>query len=208
LPPIDVVIISHNHYDHMDVPTLRRLQKKFHPRFVAALGNAGFLKRKGIDCVELDWGGGLDLAPSMKLHAVRARHFSARTLSDRNNALWCGFVLTGKSGNIYFAGDTAYGPQFSEIAKQFGPIRLALLPIGAYLPAWFMERVHMSPEQAVRAAEDLHAQDCIPMHYGTFRLTEEGIDEPVTDLQAALERRGASAPHFHVLKPGEAWTGT
>ncbi len=204
LPPIDVVILSHNHYDHMDVPTLDRLDRTFHPRVVSALGNPLFLKKKGIESAGLDWGEGLDLGGHVKVHAVRAQHFSARALSDRYNALWCGFVLSGHAGNVYFAGDTAYAAHFSEIGKQFAPIRLALLPIGAYLPAAFMERAHISPELAVRAAQDLHAQDSIPMHYGTFRLSDEGMDEPVQDLQAALTLRGTSTPRFHVLKPGES----
>jgi L-ascorbate metabolism protein UlaG (beta-lactamase superfamily) len=206
LPPIDIVILSHNHYDHMDVPTLERLERTFHPRFVSALGNPLFLKKKGIESVGLDWGEGLEMGRHVKVHVVRARHFSARALNDRDNALWCGFVLSGEAGNIYFAGDTAYAAHFSEIGKQFAPIRLALLPIGAYLPALFMERAHISPEQAVRAAEDLHAQDAIPMHYGTFRLSDEGMDEPVRDLQAALALRGTAAPRFHVLKSGESWS--
>jgi L-ascorbate metabolism protein UlaG (beta-lactamase superfamily) len=129
----------------MDVPTLQRIESVFHPRFVAALGNSLFLKRKGIDSTELDWAKSLDLGNSIKVYAVQARHFSSRALNDRDNALWCGYVLAGKAGNIYFAGDTAYSSHFSEIGKQYAPIQLALLPIGAYLPAWFMERVHMSP---------------------------------------------------------------
>jgi L-ascorbate metabolism protein UlaG (beta-lactamase superfamily) len=203
LPPIDLVLVSHNHYDHMDLPTLRRLETRTHPRFVAALGNAAFLKSQGIPAEDIEWWQTLTLPGGLKVTSVPAQHFSARSVNDRNNALWGGFVVQGKSESVFFAGDTGYGPHFAEIGRRFPGIRVALLPIGAYLPRWFMKPMHISPEEAVQADLDLGAQAAVPMHYGTFKLSEEGIDDPVKDLRQALIARGSSAPAFVILKPGE-----
>jgi L-ascorbate metabolism protein UlaG (beta-lactamase superfamily) len=201
LPPIDVVLLSHNHYDHMDLPTLRRLMMRDHPRIIAPLGNAQFLKSCSIPSEELDWWQSLRLTPSTEVTLVPARHFSARSLNDRNNALWGGFVVQSAAGSIYFAGDTAYGPHFAEIARRFAPIKLALIPIGAYRPRWFMGAVHLSPEEAVQAALDLKTQAAVPMHYGTFQLSEEAMDDPLNDLKRETKRR--QVKNFVVLKPGE-----
>jgi L-ascorbate metabolism protein UlaG (beta-lactamase superfamily) len=203
LPPIDLVLISHNHYDHMDLPTLRRLMARGHPLLVTPIGNAAFLKSKGIPSVEIDWWQSVPLPEGLTVTSVPAQHFSARSLNDRDNALWGGFVVQGKKESVFFAGDTGYGPHFTEIGKRYPRIRVALLPIGAYLPRWFMKPVHLSPEEAVQADVDLGAQIAIPMHYGTFKLSEEGIDDPVKDLHQALKRLGYAAPTFVVLKPGE-----
>ena len=197
LPPVDVVLVSHNHYDHLDVPTLRRLQQRDRPRIVTPLGNGALMRRHGIDdAIELDWWQGHD-----RVTAVPARHFSARGLSDRNRNLWSGFVIRGGSGNVYFAGDTGWGGHFAEIGARFAPIRAALLPIGAYLPRWFMAPAHVNPSEALDAHAALRARTTIPMHYGTFALGDDGIDEPLRDLQSALAAKGN--PHFAILEHGE-----
>ena len=155
------------------------------------------MRRHGIDdAIELDWWQGHD-----RVTAVPARHFSARGLSDRNRNLWSGFVIRGGSGNVYFAGDTGWGGHFAEIGARFAPIRAALLPIGAYLPRWFMAPAHVNPSEALDAHAALRARTTIPMHYGTFALGDDGIDEPLRDLQSALAAKGN--PHFAILEHGE-----
>src|SRR5581483_2971720 len=140
------VLVSHNHYDHLDVPTLQRLAREHRPRLVVPLGNAAYLAGEGIPgAEELDWRQSTRVGP-VTVTAVPAQHFSARGLFDRNRTLWCGFVLDGPGGRAYFAGDTGFGPFLDEIAARCAPMRLALLPIGAYKPAWFMSPVHMSPD--------------------------------------------------------------
>jgi L-ascorbate metabolism protein UlaG (beta-lactamase superfamily) len=196
LPPIDAVLLSHNHYDHMDAPTLARLAKTHRPRMYAGLGNAAFLK----GAIDLDWWQSTELAPGVRLHAVPAQHFSSRGLSDRDANLWCGYVLETPHGAIYFAGDTGWGPHFTMIRERFGAVRVALLPIGAFRPEWFMCSVHISPTDAVRAAQALDAMTSIPMHYGTFHLGDDGQDEPLDVLRRALEK--VPDVSFVVLEPG------
>jgi L-ascorbate metabolism protein UlaG (beta-lactamase superfamily) len=186
LPPIDVVLVSHNHYDHLDVATLHRLQWRHRPRIVTALGNARLMARGGIaGAVDLDW---WQSAPMRELivTCVPARHFSARGLSDRDRNLWSGFVVSGPSGNVYFAGDTGWGGHFEAIGTKFDPIRLALLPIGSYMPRWFMQPAHIDPQQAVLAHHALGARTSIPVHYGTFALGDDGEEEPVVELREAM----------------------
>ena len=198
LPPIDLVLVSHNHYDHLDVATLRALQRRDRPRIVTALGNARLMAREGIlGAVDLDW---WQSAPAGQLviTCVPARHFSARGLSDRDRNLWSGFVVSGPSGNVYFAGDTGWGGHFEAIGARFDPIRLALLPIGSYMPRWFMQPAHIDPQQAVEAHHALGARTSIPVHYGTFALGDDGEEEPVTELRAAM---GEAA--FVILDHGE-----
>jgi L-ascorbate metabolism protein UlaG (beta-lactamase superfamily) len=176
LPPIDIVLLSHNHYDHLDLPVLRRLAAQQTTRFVAPLGLGRFLRSKGIAQVdELDWGESLALR-HMRVHCVPALHFSARGPFDRNRTLWCGYVIETGGRIIYFAGDTAFGPHFAAIREHFGAPRLALLPIGAYEPRWFMRPVHMSPEDAVRAHRILGAETSIAIHHGTLQLADEALD--------------------------------
>jgi L-ascorbate metabolism protein UlaG (beta-lactamase superfamily) len=202
LTPIDVVLVSHNHYDHLDVTTLLRLVARDHPRIVTPLGNGALLARHGIFGVtELDWWNGAKLAGDVRVTCVPARHFSSRALSDRDANLWGGFVVSGPSGNAYFAGDTGWGPHFEEIGARFSPIRVAMLPIGAYLPRWFMKPVHISPAEAVRAHAALGASTSIPMHFGTFQLGDDGWDEPVRNLQRAIASGGE--PRFWILAQGE-----
>ncbi|MBX5484254.1 MAG: MBL fold metallo-hydrolase [Myxococcaceae bacterium] len=204
LPPIDVVLISHNHYDHCDLPTLRRLVDAFHPKIYAGLGNARLFQKEGIDgATDLDWWNEVTLDHGVTLVAVPAQHFSNRGLSDRNATLWTGFVLQGSRGYAYFAGDSGYGPHLRMIRERFGPPRVALLPIGAYKPEWFMGPIHMSPVQALHAAQLLSAERAVAIHFGTFNLADDGQDEPVEALRAAMQREHEPMDRFWVLGFGE-----
>ncbi len=185
LPRIDIVLLSHNHYDHLDLPTLRRLAAPGGSTFVVPVGCAALLRVEKIGPVhELDWGQRLALK-GCTVHSVPAFHFSGRWLHDRNKTLWCGYVMEFQECVVYFAGDTAFGPHFQQIREKFGSPRLALLPIGAYLPRWFMSRVHMGPDDAVRVHRILSAQTSIAIHHGTFQLAHDGIDTPKKELIAA-----------------------
>lgn len=203
LPPIDVVLVSHNHYDHLNLPTLKKLQREHHCEIVVGLGNHALLDRHDITRVrELDWNESVDFAP-VSIIAQPARHFSGRGFVDRQRNLWVSFVIEGPGGRVYFAGDTSYGSHFAETAKQFGPFRLAILPIGAYEPQWFMAPVHLNPAEAVKAHFELGAFRSLAMHYGTFRLSEEAQDKPVEDLRNALNATDIGEDVFWLLAPGE-----
>lgn len=186
LPPIDVVLLSHNHYDHCDLPTLKRLARTHRPKLIAPLGNKRFLERRNIPVfAELDWWGTRALAPDVTLTAIPARHFSGRGLFDRDRSLWAGFMVETPSGRICFAADSGYGDHFAEIRSKLGESRLALLPIGAFRPEWFMSRVHMSPEQALEAHRQLGARTSIATHFGTFQLADDAETEAQDRIAAA-----------------------
>jgi L-ascorbate metabolism protein UlaG (beta-lactamase superfamily) len=204
LPPISIVLLSHNHYDHCDLRTLGTLAKRFDPVVVTPLGNGALVRSSGIRRVEeLDWW--QDAKTSAQPIALTpARHFSARTPLDRNRALWGGFTLVAGGARIFFAGDSAYGPFFRDVRQRLGPIDLALLPIGAYEPRWFMQAVHMNPAEAVQAHLDLEASESIGMHFGTFQMTAEGIDEPLRALEAARHTRNVPSSRFRTLRFGES----
>ncbi len=205
LPPIDVVLVSHNHYDHLDLPTLERLAAGHRPRFVVPLGNRAIFDRAKVGNVEeLDWWQSIEVREGIRVAAVPTQHFSGRGLSDRDRALWAGFVITGPAGAMYFAGDSGFGPHFEEIRDRYGPPRLALLPIGAYRPEWFMSRVHMSPEEALRAHQILGAGASVAIHFGTFRLADDGQDDAPARIEAAFRASPEPAPQFWVLGFGEA----
>jgi L-ascorbate metabolism protein UlaG (beta-lactamase superfamily) len=208
LPPIDVVLASHDHYDHFDVPTLRHIAAKWNPHMIAPLGVRNRLRANNIpgasEATELDWWQMVAISPELIITAVPARHFSGRTLSDRNRTLWSGYVLQGSFGAVYFAGDTAYGPHFLDIKRRMPPIRVAFLPIGAYKPQWFMAPVHMSPQEAVQAHHDLGAESSIPIHFGTFALADDGQAEPLDELQRVLVSAAEPKPQFCTLNPGES----
>lgn len=201
LPPIDVVIISHNHYDHLDLPTLRRLARQ-RPKFISHLGNGALLANHGIGGAhEIDWWEEIPLANGVRITSVPAQHFSARALTDRDVNLWGGFVISGPSGNVYFAGDTGWGKHFGEIREKFGAIRLALLPIGAYLPRWFMKPAHISPAEAVDAHAAVGAGTSMAIHFGTFALGDDGELEPANELRRSIEERKEKS--FWILREGE-----
>jgi L-ascorbate metabolism protein UlaG (beta-lactamase superfamily) len=202
LPPISLVAVSHNHYDHCDLTTLRRLAARFDPIVATPIGNGGLVRSAGIRRVEqLDWWQSVELAGA-SITVTPAHHFSARGLFDRNRALWGGFLFAFHEIRILFAGDTAYGTFFREIARRLGPIDLALLPIGAYEPRWFMHSVHMDPGEAVQAHVDLGASRSIGMHFGTFQLTTEGLDAPLRALERARTARDVAAETFSTLPFG------
>ena len=199
LPRIDVVLISHNHYDHLDLATLQALAKRGQAQYIVPIGVASLLRSHKIGPVhELDWGDSLSIAGTT-IHSVPAVHFSARGLFDRNRTLWCGYVIETADSVVYFAGDTAFGNHFAQIRHRFGPPRVALLPIGAYQPRWFMSTVHMDPEDAVHAHEILGATTSIAIHHGTFQLADESIDTPRQRLRAST-----SGDSFLVLDNGQS----
>jgi N-acyl-phosphatidylethanolamine-hydrolysing phospholipase D len=201
LLPIHGVLLSHNHYDHLEVRTARKLDRE--PTWFIPLGNGEwFRQRKLENTVEMDWWHEADLGP-ISIISVPAQHFSARTPFDRNLTLWAGYVLRTPHGMIYFAGDSGYAPVFADIGNHLGPMRLSLIPIGAYAPRWFMAPVHMNPEEAVRVHLDVRSEFSIGMHWGTFRLADEPLAEPPIALRHALARRHVSANVFRTMRIGE-----
>jgi len=207
VPAPDVILISHNHYDHLDDGTVRWL-KRHHPKaiYVVPLGLRRWLQRRRIgNVVELDWWQRHD-GHGWSVTAVPAQHFSGRTPHDRNRTLWCGFVLETGNKKVYFAGDTGYSKDFADIGNKLGPVDLALLPIGAYAPRWFMKSMHVNPEEAVRIHQDVRARQSAAMHWGTFRLTEEPMDEPPKALAQALAAAQVAPDTFWVMQHGETRT--
>jgi L-ascorbate metabolism protein UlaG (beta-lactamase superfamily) len=201
LPPIDLVLISHNHYDHLDLATLRLLAALGDSTFIVPVGVAGLLRSQRIGPVhELDWGQSLSL-PNCTVHCVPAFHFSSRGIFDRNRTLWCGYMLECPERLVYYAGDTAFGPHFAQIREKFGSPRLALLPIGAYEPRWFMSPVHMSPDEAVKAHQILAAESSMAIHHGTFQLADDGLETPKKRLSQC-----APGDSFLVLDNGQSVT--
>lgn len=214
LPPIDLVVLSHNHYDHLDAATVRALTAH-HPEaeWMVPLRLAPTLRRFGAARVtELDWWDEVEIGP-LRLGCTPAQHFSARTPVDRRRTLWSGWTLRAGARAVFFAGDTGYHPEFEAIAARFGPFDLALLPIGAYAPRWFMWPVHLDPDDVVRATRDLLAAhpDAPPptvlgIHWGTFRLTDEPLDEPPVRLSAAWRDAALPPDRLWIPRPGETRT--
>ncbi|ABD85793.1 MBL fold metallo-hydrolase [Rhodopseudomonas palustris] len=207
LPPIDVVLVSHGHYDHLDLPTLSKLAAKHSPRVITPLGNDLTMTShdKAIRAEAFDWHDRVELGDGVAVTLVPTRHWTARGLFDRNKALWASFVLHTPAGNIYIVCDSGYGDgkHFRRVGAAHGPLRLALLPIGAYEPRWFMQDQHMNPADAVKALADCGAAQAVAHHHGTFQLTDEAIDAPVEDLRAALDAAGTPREKFAVLEPGQ-----
>lgn len=200
LPKIDIALLSHSHYDHLDRTTLAALQRRDRPRVVTGLKVGRVVPHDNV--VELDWWQRHPLRDGVSVTYVPAEHFSARGPFDRNVTLWGGFVLENPAGAIYFAGDTGAGAHIAAIAERFGPMALSLLPIGAYLPAWFMAPVHMNPREAVAAAEMLRSRVTMPIHYGTIPLADDAFDEPLHALGDALSGK-SKAVEFRVPEFGE-----
>jgi L-ascorbate metabolism protein UlaG (beta-lactamase superfamily) len=202
LPPIHVVVISHDHYDHLDAPTVRRLAAAHRPRFLVPLGMKAWFAKLGIAEVdELDWWENR-LVRGVTATCVPAHHWSQRTPSDRNRRLWGGWVVAGRERRLYFAGDTAYFAGFKEIGARLGPIDVAALPIGTYLPKVIMKPGHLDPREALDAFADLRARVMVPIHYGTFDLAEEPLEEPPRLLEQ-MARERAVADRVWILKHGE-----
>jgi len=211
LPPIDVVLVSHNHYDHLDAASVRGIAHR-HPsaRWFAPLGVARYVRRWGGRAVtELDWWDAFD-ADGLRVACVPAQHASGRTPFDRMRTLWCGWTLRAGTHTIYFAGDTAYHPEFGEIARRHGPFHLCVLPVGAYEPRWFMRPVHVNPDEAVRAYTDIagaHPAAAPPIalavHWGTFSLADEPVDEPPRRAAEVWRAAGLSQANLWILSLGE-----
>jgi L-ascorbate metabolism protein UlaG (beta-lactamase superfamily) len=204
LPKIDLLLVSHNHYDHMDLPSLRALRRRDDPQVVTPLGNAVHLAKAGLGQVEeLDWWQSTTLPRDIRITATPARHFSARTLRDRNHSLWSGFMLEAAGHRLFFAGDSGAGHHWAEIGQRLGAPDLAFLPIGAYEPRNIMAAVHMNPAEAVAAHRALGAVRSIGMHFGTFQLTDEPIDAPPAAMAAARAEAGLTPDAFVTLGFGE-----
>ena len=205
LPPLDAILVSHNHYDHMDLPSLRALAARGAETAVAPLGNGRRLKAAGFRrVIELDWWESAEIGAG-RVTLTPAQHWSSRSPFDRNRALWGGFRLDAGGRSAFFPGDTGYGPHFRIIRERLGPVDLAVLPIGAYEPRWFMQSMHMDPYDAVKAHADLGAAASVAMHWGSFRLTDEGIEAPLRRLEAARREAGLLEEAFRVLAHGESW---
>ena len=206
LPPLDVVLQSHNHFDHLDDFTVRQLAQRHRQAFwLTPLGLATFVRKRGARAsavAELDWWQE-HAVDSLRIAATPAMHFSSRSIGDRGDTLWCGFTLTAAGRRVFFAGDTGFHPDFATIGERYGPFDVALLPIGAYEPRWFMRYVHMNPEEAVAAFAALNARLMVPIHWGTFKLTDEAMDEPPMRTRIAWRAAGLPEERYRQLAHGE-----
>ncbi len=206
LPKIDLVLVSHNHYDHMDLPTLEKLWARDRPLIVTSLGNDPILKGRGIASVAADWDRAVRVRPGVWVIVERVHHWGSRWNQDRNRALWSGFTITLPGGNIFFAGDTGFGDgAWARRAARHGPFRLAILPIGAYHPRDIFKGNHIDPQQAVDVFCTLGAEHAFGIHWGTFRLTEESADHPPVELAETLKAEGIAADRFVTALPGQGW---
>jgi L-ascorbate metabolism protein UlaG (beta-lactamase superfamily) len=221
LPKIDLVLVSHNHYDHMDLPTLKRLWERDRPIILTSLGNDAILKKAGVEAEALDWGRSRAVPcdgppepgvqtfirpPACLVRLERNHHWSSRWGTDRNRALWSAFTVETPAGNLFFAGDTGFGGgRWAAEAARQGSFRLAILPVGAYEPRDVMQANHMNPEEAVRVFETLKPKTALAMHWGTFQLTFESIDDPPRRLAAALRARGIGAERFVTTEVGRSF---
>lgn len=201
LPEADLVLLSHDHYDHMDKPTIKRLGSR--PHYVVPLKVGQRLKSWGISgFTELDWWEETEVA-GLKITCIPAQHFSGRTMGDRFSTLWCGYVVETNGYRFLFAGDSGYFPGFQEMSQKLEPVNMAAIPIGAYLPRWFMQPVHMDPKEAIQALIDLQAKQMLAIHWGTFPLTDEPLDDPPRMLQKAVEAANIQQERVWAMKHGE-----
>lgn len=206
LPPIDAVVVSHNHYDHLDVPTLAKLSSDHQPQIFTALGNDALMKQNDITNIQsMDWWQSFEIKNEVTITCVPAQHWSGRGFDDRMTNLWSGFVIKGPGGTVYFPGDTGFGPHLKMIAQRYGPIDVALLPIGAFRPRWFMQSSHLSPSDAIQAHQVLGAKQSIAIHFGTFKLGDDGETEAADLLKKEITKYNMESA-FHILGFGESLT--
>jgi len=201
LPPIHAVLISHNHYDHLDRYTIKKLGNS--PKYFIPLKlGQWFSSRKVTNYEEMDWWD-TSMFKGIRIVSVPAQHFSRRAIFDGNKTLWVGWVLETKHGKVFFAGDTGYASHFKAVREKLGPMRLALLPIGSYRPRWYMKTIHMDPPDAISAHKDLQAQQSIAMHWGTFYIADEPLGEPPLYLKKAMKEASMAEDSFPIIKFGE-----
>ena len=204
LPKIDYILISHSHFDHLDLPTLKKLNKMFNPIIFAGLGVCKFLASQGLkNCIEKNWGEWIEVKKDFKIYFEMAKHWSKRSLFDANKLLWGSFVIHSPKFKVYFAGDTGYGKHFEMIGKKYQGFDIALLPVGAYEPRYIMAYSHLNPEEAILAHKDLNSKQSFGMHLKTFQLTDEGFNQPVVDLETAKNKHKINADRFTILNFGE-----
>lgn len=210
LPKIDAVLITHNHYDHLDIETLARLHDRDQPRMIMPLGNDTIVRARVPDAraEAHDWNDRLQLSDAVAITLLPSYHWSARGAFDRRMALWCSYVLEAAGTKVFHVGDTGYhdGSLYERLGREHGPFRLAVLPIGAYEPRWFMSDNHMNPDEAVKVMLALRAEQAIGHHWGTFQLTDEGIERPPAALKSALATAGLPDERFRPMRPGLSWT--
>jgi L-ascorbate metabolism protein UlaG (beta-lactamase superfamily) len=209
LPQIDIVLVTHNHYDHLDLATIKKIAARDHPLFVTPLGNDALIRRvaRKARIATGDWGDRHDTGGGLSIHFVNMHHWSARGISDRRMALWAGFVLQTEVGNFLHIGDTGFGDgsHFSALRQQFGSFRAANIPIGAYEPRWFMKSQHVNPDEAVKAMQLAGAAMAVGHHWGTFQLTEEAIEAPKMALEIACENHSVAPGAFAAALPGQSF---
>ena len=204
LPALDYVLVSHNHYDHLDIPSLKKLNSIYNPKFLIPKGDAKLMTEAGIlNFIELDWWDEVDLPNDCKIIFVPVKHWSARNLSDRNKSLWGGFIIQSPDKNIFFAGDTGYCDIFKTLSDKYGFFDVALLPIGAYEPRWFMKDAHMNPQEAVQAHQDLKSKFSMAIHFGLWQLTDEAMEQPAIDLELSLKQSQIPAEKFFIPDVGQ-----
>ena len=202
---VDVVVLSHNHYDHLDKITIQNLIKDHNPKFIVPLGLDHLIRKWGATDVQaLDWWESSSMN-DFSVQSVPANHFTSRGTFDRDVSLWCGYILERDGHKIYFAGDTGYGEIFKEIGKREGPIDVSLIPIGAYLPRWFMSPIHVSPKESVLIHQDVQSKHSMGMHFGTFALADDGPDRPMIDLAKAKEFHKIADDKFVVPEEGHSY---
>ena len=205
LPKIDIVLLSHNHYDHMDKQTIKRLAKRDNPTFIVSLGNKVTIEKWiSSTIIELDWHQQTTI-DQLTYTALPANHFSSRGTRDRNTSLWCGYLIASENRKINFVGDTGYSNVFKEIGETYGPFDLCLIPIGAYLPRWFMSPIHVAPEESVQLHFDLQSKKSVAMHFGTFKLADDNPARSARELIAARAEAHLSESDFHIPKEGESY---
>ena len=203
LPPIDLILLTHSHYDHCDLPTLRQFPRN--TRIIVAEGHRSWLMERGFtNVIELPWWSEKKEG-AITITATPAQHFTARSLNDRNRGHWCGWSIEGGGKRLWHAGDSGYCEVFREIGERLGPFDLSMIPIGAYAPRWFMKPMHMNPEEAVKVFQDTQTQRAIAMHWGTFALTDEPLGEPPLLLEKSLRDAGIDSERFAAGAVGQCW---